>query len=141
MKKIEKPKMEKYNFEKGFNVKRLIVFLGVLVILGYGLFNARSLIMGPTLEIFSPTKDLETSENPINIKGQVKNATFVSLNEKPISVDTEGFFEEKLLLSAGFNTIQLKAKDRFKNEVVKNIKVYYIQSTSTKETLEEINIE
>lgn len=135
--------MEKYNFEKGFNVKRLVVFLSVLVILGYGLFNARNLILGPTLEIFSPTKDLETSANPIDIKGRVQNATFVSLNEKPISVDTEGIFEEKLLLSPGFNTIQIKAKDRFKNEVVKNVRVYYIQSTSTEEALnlEEINIE
>jgi hypothetical protein len=140
MRKIRKLKMEKYNLEKSFNIKRFIVILLALVILGYGFFNARNIIMGPTLEIFSPAKDLETNHNPIEIIGQVKNATFVSLNEKPISIDTEGFFEEKLLLSSGFNTIQLRAKDRFKNEIVKSIKVYYIQSTSTNE-IDKINME
>jgi len=129
--------MNQYEFEKdlpvqsGFNVRLFVIILSVFLLICYGIFNARNLIIGPTIEIFSPTKDMETEENTIIVKGQAKNITFISLNEKPISVNMEGLFEEKLLLSPGFNTIEIKARDRFKKETQKIIKIYYKQGTTT----------
>lgn len=94
--------------------------------------------MGPSLEIFNPARDMETEENIILVKGRVKNMTFLSLNERPIFADTEGFFEEKLLLSPGSNIIEIRARDRFKKEVFKRIKVYYKNTSSTtEETVQE----
>ena len=87
--------------------------------------------MGPTIEVFNPAKDMETTKNVITVKGRVQNATFISLNQKPIFVDTEGLFEEKLLLSPGSNIIEIKARDRFKNEIQKTLKIYYMQGTTT----------
>jgi hypothetical protein len=126
--------MNQYKFEGGFNVRRFLIILSVFLLVSYGLFNARNLIIGPTIEIFSPTKDMETEDNTITIKGKAKNITFISLNERPISVDMEGLFEEKLLLSPGSNIIEIKARDRFKKETEKTIKIYYKQSTTTKES-------
>jgi hypothetical protein len=123
--------MSQYKFESGFNIKRFVIILSVFLLVSYGLFNARNLIMGPTIEIFSPAKDMETEENVIIVNGRAKNITFISLNEKPISVDTQGLFEEKLLLSPGSNIIEIKARDRFKKEIKKVIKIYYKQSTTT----------
>ena len=125
--------MNQYKFEGGFNIKLFVIIVSVLLLVSYGIFNARNLIMGPTIEIFSPAKNMETEENVIDIKGRAKNVTFISLNEKPIFVDEEGLFEEKLLLSPGSNIIQIKARDRFKKEIVKTINIYYKQSTTTKE--------
>ncbi len=86
-------------------------------------------MFGPSIEIFNPTTaEIETNENTIVLKGRVKNTTFLSLNERPISVDTEGYFEEKLLLSPSFNIIEIKAKDRFKNEVEKTLKIYFSEN-------------
>jgi hypothetical protein len=125
--------MDLYKFKKGFNIRLFVIVASVLLLVSYGIFNARNLIIGPTIEIFSPAKDMETSENVMDIKGQAKNVTSISLNEKPISVDTEGLFEEKLLLSPGSNIIEIKARDRFKKETLKTITIYYKQSTTTKE--------
>ena len=66
-------------------------------------------------------------ENTITITGKVSNMVFLSINERSISVDTKGYFEEKLLLSPGFNIIEIKARDRFKKEVRETIKIYYKQ--------------
>jgi len=120
--------MNQYKFESGFNIKRFIIITSVLLLISYGIFNARNLIMGPTVEIFSPTKDTETVENVIDIKGKAQNVAFISLNEKPIFVDPEGKFSEKLLLSPGSNIIEIKARDRFKKEILKTIKIYYKQN-------------
>ena len=123
--------MSQYKFESGFNVKRFVIILSVFLLVSYGIFNARNLIIGPTVEVFSPVRDMETEENVLTINGRAKNITFISLNERPISVDTEGLFEEKLLLSPGSNIIEIKARDRFKKEILKTIKIYYKQSTTT----------
>ncbi len=108
--------------------------VAVLLLIVYGVFNARKLIEGPQIEVFEPTSGVEMRTNPISIKGVAKNITFLSLNEKPIAIDTAGIFEEKLLLSPGYNTIRIYAKDRFKQDTVKEIKIYYNdnhQSTTT----------
>ncbi len=123
--------MNQYKFERGFNIKLFVITASIILLVSYGLFNARNLIMGPTIEIFTPTPNLETEQNILVIKGRAKNISFLSLNEKPIFVDTEGLFEEKLLLSPGSNIIEIRAKDRFKKEILKTIKIYYKQGTTT----------
>jgi hypothetical protein len=125
--------MNQYKFESGFNIKLFLISASVLLLISYGIFNARNLIIGPTIEIFSPTDNLETEQNILTIKGKATNISFLSLNEKPIFVNTEGLFEEKLLLSPGSNIIEIKAKDRFKKEILKTLKIYYKQSTTTPE--------
>lgn len=130
--------MEHYKFEKGFNIRKFIIVFSAFILVAYGLFNARNIIIGPTLELFSPDKDMETSTNLLKINGQAANVVFISINNKPIFIDTEGLFEEKLLLSPGSNIIEVKARDRFKQEIKKIVKIYYKPSTATStETVEE----
>jgi len=126
-----KNNMNQYKFESGFNIKLFVITISVLLLISYGIFNARNLIMGPTIEIFNPTEISETSENLFIVKGIAKNIAFLSLNEKPIFTNTEGMFQEKLLLSPGFNIIEIRAKDRFKKEILKTIKIYYKQDIAT----------
>jgi hypothetical protein len=125
--------MNRYKFEKGFNIRLFVIVVSIMLLISYGIFNARNLIIGPTIEVFSPAKDMETTEDVIDIKGQAENVAFISLNEKPIFVDKEGLFDEKLLLSPGSNIIEIRARDRFKKEILKTIKIYYKQSTTTLE--------
>ena len=123
--------MNKYKFKSGFNIRLFLVILSVFLLISYGIFNARNLIIGPSIEVFSPAKDMETKENILTINGKAKNITFISLNERPIFVDTEGLFQEKLLLSPGSNIIEIKARDRFKKEIKKTIRIYYKQNAVT----------
>lgn len=97
----------------------------VLTLIGYGVFNGRNLILGPTIEITYPKDNMETTEKLIAIRGKANNVVFLSLNNRPIFIDTENNFEEKLLLYPGFNIISIYGKDRFKNEVIKEFRLYY----------------
>lgn len=123
-------KIEKNSINKSLEskVKKVSVFLMFLFMTFYGFYNARGMIMGPTIDVYSPSSEnLETNDKIIKIKGEAKNISAITINERSILVDTEGVFEEKILLSPGSNIIELKAKDRFKNEVKKLIKVYYVE--------------
>lgn len=123
--------MGQYKFQEGFNIKKFLLIVAVLLLIVYGFFNARNMLTGPTLDILNPTNLVETEQNILTVKGIVKNATFISLNEKPIFINQDGIFEEKLLLSPGSNIIQIKARDRFKKEIVKKMTIYYKESTTT----------
>lgn len=120
--------MNQYKFKKGFNIKLFVIIISVLLLVSYGIFNARDLIKGPSIELFSPTKDMETEQNVIDVKGRAENVAFISLNEKSIFVNKEGLFQEKLLLSPGSNIIEIRATDRFKKEILKTVTVYYKQT-------------
>jgi hypothetical protein len=120
-----------YKFGKCFNMRLCVIISSVVLLVSYGIFNARNLLLGPTIEIFTSANNSETGNNVFTINGRAKNIAFISLNERPISVDTDGIFEEKLLLSPGANAIEIKAKDRFKNETKKTLNIYYKQSTTT----------
>lgn len=136
----KKQKKMQFKFEKGFNIRFFVIIVSFVLLVFYGIFNARNLILGPTVDIFYPNTNTETDNNVIEIKGRTRNAAFISLNEKPIFVDTDGLFQEKLLLYPGFNIIQIKARDRFKNEIQENIKIYCRHSSTTQETSNSIEV-
>lgn len=118
--------MREYKLDSGFNLKIFVVTLSVLFLVSYGVFNARKMIMGPSITIWSPpSAEIETNENTVNIKGEVKNVNFLKVNGRTMTLDTEGRFDEKLLLSPGFNIIEIVATDRFKKEDKKTLKIFY----------------
>ncbi len=99
------------------NVKSTIKTVSLIAIIffigGYSLFEARNIIRGPIIEVFEPL-DGSTIENPlIEIRGAAQNISSISLNDRKITVDTEGVFSEKLLLSPGYNIIKLSVSDKF----------------------------
>lgn len=115
----------KCDLDKKIDIKKILTIMLFVFVISYGFFNARKMIFGPQIEIYSPQENTETETNVAKVKGVAQNIAFISLNEKPIYVDLEGNFEEKLLLYPGSNIINIKARDRFKKEIEKTIKIYY----------------
>lgn len=116
--------MGNLNYKEGSNLKRAIAIIAIVLVVSYGIWNARNIIFGPSIEIWSPLVS-ETTENLLVIKGQAKNIAYLSINERPIYIDTEGRFEDRLLLAPGFNIIRLYGRDRFKQETTEEFKIYY----------------
>jgi|SRR5579872_3254102 len=107
----------------------LIIF--ILFIFGYSFFQARNIIFGPEIYLKSPL-DGETYENPlVEIKGVAQNADFLYLDDRPIFTDTNGNFDEKLLLSPGYNAIKLDAEDKFGKKTEKIVQVIFKANPDT----------
>lgn len=106
------------------------MIIGIFLLVGYGFFNARDLIMGPNIVLYSPFNESATRKNVALVQGRAKNIVFLSLNDRPISIDTEGYFKDKLLLAPGTNIIRLYGRDRFKQEEVEELRVYYEENNS-----------
>jgi len=96
--------------------------LGLLIV-GYSLFQAEKLIAGPIIDVFTPESGATYHSPLIEITGRARNIAYLSLDDRKIFTDKDGYFTEKLLLSPGYNIIKLDAQDKFKTYREKKIEV------------------
>ncbi|MFZ3020051.1 MAG: hypothetical protein WA051_00835 [Minisyncoccia bacterium] len=124
-----------------FIPQRKIIIAAFFIILAlYVIFQARNLLLGPRLEIISPTENQTLAGPVIEVIGTAKNVSFISLNDHQIFIDDSGHFKESLLPSPGLVILKLVGKDRFgrQNQISesifvtgKNIKVAEPDSSAT----------
>jgi len=101
----------------------LFIFLIVFIFGGYFLYQLKSFLFGPQI-IVNNLKEYSAAAEPFfEIQGTAKNISEFYLNGRKIFTDTEGNFKENFLLANGMNTLQLKTKDKFGNQIAR---YYYV---------------
>ena len=111
------------------DLKLLIkIFLGLILlslVSSYVLFEFRGIITGPFVKIIEPENGQTLKKAFVEIKAETKNISFISLNDRPTTVDEGGLLSEKLLMAPGYNIIKIQAKDRFGRERVYFLELVY----------------
>jgi hypothetical protein len=93
---------------------RLLLFgLLVVALLGYGLFEARRLLEGPSVVITSPQAGSATSTPLLRIAGIARNIAFLTINGSEAFTDEAGNFEQLLTPPSGYTVFTVAAVDRF----------------------------
>lgn len=87
----------------------------VVIVIGYVIFQARFLLIGPVVAL---TKDTAYVYNQriVDIEGTAHNITNITLNGRPIFTDESGFFSEALVLENGYTIMTIRAQDRYGRE-------------------------
>jgi len=101
----------------------LLLSLLALFIIGYGVFEARRIIEGPVVSIYTPEDGSATSTNAIVITGNAENISFLTINDKPYYTDKEGDFSETLAVPTGFTVLTVAATDRFGRRTSKSVSI------------------
>lgn len=83
----------------------------------YGLYKGKDFLTGPIITINSPRDGENISQSLVEITGEAKNISKITLNGRQIFTNGNGAFRENLLLAAGYNIIEVSAKDKFGREV------------------------
>lgn len=104
-------------------MKRALVVFVVLVVLLYGLFEARRLLEGPRVIIDSPLNGSATSTEALRVMGRAENISFLTINDRPSFTDERGNFEELLSLPKGVTVITVSAIDRFGRRVSESVSI------------------
>ena len=104
-----------------------IVSLSVLLlfIIIYAFSRAKDVIFGVKIIDVNIVDGAKITDNILKITGNARNAVSLTLNDRIISVDQEGNFNETIALLSGYNVISIKAKDEFGNSDEKNYKLMY----------------
>lgn len=94
-------------------MRRALIALTILFVVGYGLFEARRLIAGPELHILSPRPYSATSSAVVTIEGTAENISFLTINDAPAYTDESGKFVYRYAPPAGYTVVLVAAIDRF----------------------------
>ncbi len=94
-----------------------------VLVLGYALFEARTMLIGPSIAV--PTEAIETSEPLVTIAGHARRISALFMNGAEVAVTEEGAFEEPYVLAEGLNRIVLDAQDRYGRHAQKVLEVVY----------------
>jgi predicted ATPase len=81
--------------------------------------------MGPVISISEPSNGATLTSSLIEVLGTTKNISSINLNDRQIFINESGAFEEKLLLSPGYNIITFRAEDRFGRKTQKVLELVY----------------
>lgn len=110
------------------NVYQILFVIISATLIIYAIFNTRFLLTGPELivtNLDTKTKTITSQYRDFTLEGTALHASFISVNEYPISVDEQGEFEQKLLLAEKINPVHIIARDRLGKEKKMIINVVY----------------
>jgi hypothetical protein len=113
------------SFVLGYNaaMQRFFIALAVVLVLGYGLFEARRLLEGPEITIESPQSGSATSSSLITIEGMAQNIAFLTINDAPSYTDENGKFVYRFTPPAGYTVVTVAAVDRFGRRASKTVTI------------------
>lgn len=95
------------------NSGRYLALALVLVTVTYGIYQARTLIHGPVLTVREPHAGAMLESTLMEVHGHADNVTRVTINGRPIALDTSGTFKEKLVTPNGYGVLLVEAYNRF----------------------------
>ena len=102
-------------------MKRVLIVFIVLVVISYGLFEARKLLEGPEITILSPADGSATSSAAVTVMGTAQNISFLTINDAPSYTDEAGKFVYRFSPPAGYTVVTVAATDRFGRRASKSI--------------------
>lgn len=107
--------------------KSLIIGLLVLTLVSYSAFQARFIILGPRVEITSHTDGEVVESAFVVIEGRATNISWISLNDRQIFTDEEGFWSEELVVPEGMSTLTVKVRGKMGEDIEKekSIRIIY----------------
>lgn len=113
--------IEPYDLRK----KLELYLIGILLLtaLAYGLFRAYPLIAGPSITIYAPQDGDTVASTTFEISGQVKRTREITIQGRPVTIDTEGHFSEILVATSPYTILVLRASDQYGTEVTKTLRV------------------
>lgn len=79
----------------------------------YILFQARLMLIGPRIVLDTPALAQPLASSTLILRGRALNTTALYLNDRQITTDRAGNFEETLLFPLGYTEVRMSAEDRF----------------------------
>ncbi|MCX6712872.1 MAG: hypothetical protein NTY66_01545 [Candidatus Vogelbacteria bacterium] len=105
------------------NPKTVAGLLLVILVIGYGLFEAYDLVRGPSLVILTPQNGALLRDPLVEVTGIAKRTAKIQISGRQIFAQSDGSFKEPLLLGSGYNIIEVKVEDQFGRRINKKIEV------------------
>ncbi len=90
--------------------------IGVLTLAAY---NMRDMVLGTPLEVVTATDGATLDDTFLPLSGVARHARELLINGRTVPLDRAGAFTDAIILSPGYNIVEVALKDRFGNTETK----------------------
>ncbi len=118
-------------------LKKILSFLGVIAVIGLVFYNTRDIFLGAPLSVVTVKDGTTVTESFLPISGVAKNSSSVSINGRLVAVAKNGSFSDGVVLSPGYNIIEIAEQDRFGKE---KHKIFHLVAQPTSDVATNFNI-
>lgn len=121
-------KIKPRNRLEGFTLTPKLIFSIVAIISVVSAFlfiglSVNNLSKPPFINVISPLEENIYQKN-IAIEGKTLDTAIIEINGQTVSVDEQGYFNQKVELQEGLNVFEIKARSRLGKESSKVLKLY-----------------
>src|SRR3989344_2906968 len=109
------------NVKKITKITSLFLFFVFIVI--FAVFGAHDLIFGVKIKNVNLVDGTTFTDSVLKVTGNAKNDIKLTLNDREISINQAGDFDETIVLLPGYNIINIRALDKFGYSDEKNYKL------------------
>lgn len=92
---------------------RRLVFVVLVILIGYGLYEALPILEGPRISLTSPINGQSFPGGIVPISGISRHTQDLTFNGAPLLIDQKGAFATTLVLPPGGAILTFTATDRF----------------------------
>jgi uncharacterized protein YfaP (DUF2135 family) len=85
----------------------------VIGFLGLVIYNSKDMVFGTPLVVHTVADGSTVSDAYLPITGSAQHAQQITINGLPIGVDRQGNFSDGVILSPGYNIVEVAETDRF----------------------------
>ncbi|MEN9881209.1 MAG: Glucodextranase, domain [Candidatus Parcubacteria bacterium] len=100
-----------------------IIGLLLLTAFVYGIFRAYPLFIGPSITIYNPKDGDTVASTTFELSGEVSKVKEITVQGRPIPIDTEGHFREILVANPPYTILVITATDFYGSTVTKTLRV------------------
>jgi len=133
---VEKPAAEPLSLAAwSFTPKKIVLIASsalALVAVVYVALQIRSVLAAPFLEVREPADNLVVLDSTIVVSGQAEPGAELFLNAQPVLTDSQGQFNETIVLGNGLNVIEILERNKFGREsrVVRQVTAQVLPETA-----------
>jgi hypothetical protein len=113
------------SYSPQFIIKSSVIAIVSGFIVGYTLFQAQNILNGPIVALRIPQEGRGAQNEVAEIRGEAKNVTSITFNDRTIYTDKNGNFTEKFVLYEGYNVVKVSAKDKFGRTTEKTVELVF----------------
>ena len=101
----------------------LLILGAIGSMIGYGLFEARRFLAGPSIVIEEPRGGSVIADSLLVIEGMARNISFLTINDRSVLTDETGHFTNKLSPPPGATAVTVRGTDRFGRHVSADVRI------------------
>lgn len=105
------------------NLIRWTLVVIALLFTTYGVTKALPYLLGPSLVVLNPHEGDRVASTTFTVSGRALRSNEITLQGKPITIDTNGYFNEVLVSYAPYTILTVEATDKYGKKVTKRITV------------------